>query len=737
LVRTQPHGPDPAPETLGRLVHVSPRAVVTRALLIGLALCALVAVPFVLHYRSEVGRVIDRAKGSERAVVDVIAQTLSQEVGVALAHLRYLSRQNELREFLQDDGPVQAERLAREYLAFVEQVRRYDQVRVIDAAGQERVRVSFEDGRATAVPAGELQNKRDRHYFTETMGLAQGEVYVSPFDPNVESGALKPPPSPVIRFAVPIFDEGGARRGILLLSYPGEDLIQKARAIARTGDGELWLLDRDGYWLVGPRPEDEWGFMDPAGEASNLATRFPAAWQRVARETQGEASMPQGWVQFRRVYPLAADYPAARRGGLAVPPSPQSYYWTVASILPTAVLQGATESIGRELAASFVALALLCLSLALVLAYVSLRGRALARAMARVVDHVPDMIAYVDAEQRYRFNNRAYDRVFGLSAREIYGRTVREVVGEAAYELIRPRLEQALEGEEVSFEARIEYGGVGPRDVSVTYIPDIGDRGVVDGFVALVRDVTALKDAERRERRRMLELAHVARVNTLGQMTTEVAHEVNQPLAAIGAYSSACLNVLQRGGPEAPELREWLHAIRREAERVGDVIRRLRNFMKKGGGERVAADVNALVREVVRMAEWEARSHSARVRVALDIGVPEPVIDRILIEQVVLNLVRNALDAVTSMPPERRQVTVETRRDPGAVRIVVSDSGPGVPEELRSRLFDPFVTTKADGLGMGLAISRSIVEAHGGRLEHGATPEGGAMFSFTLPASTE
>jgi C4-dicarboxylate-specific signal transduction histidine kinase len=112
------------------------------------------------------------------------------------------------------------------------------------------------------------------------------------------------------------------------------------------------------------------------------------------------------------------------------------------------------------------------------------------------------------------------------------------------------------------------------------------------------------------------------------------------------------------------------------------------------------------------------------------------VVDRILIEQVILNLVRNALEAVASMPAERRQVTVETRREAGVVRVAVADSGPGVDPALGARLFEPFVTTKSDGLGMGLAISRSIIEAHGGRLEHGSTPQGGAMFSFTLPVPT-
>jgi PAS domain S-box-containing protein len=391
--------------------------------------------------------------------------------------------------------------------------------------------------------------------------------------------------------------------------------------------------------------------------------------------------------------------------------------------------------VARNLAGGYGLLALLCFALAGLFAFLSLRGRALGAALARVVDHVPDLIAYVDASQRCRFHNRAYERFLGRGPREICGRTVRELLGDPAFETLRPAIERALAGEEVSFEVRIEFPGIGPRDVSVSYVPDTDPFGALAGFVSFMRDVTPVKEAERRERQRMLELAHVARVNSLGQMATEIAHEVNQPLAAISAYCAACLNSLQTAPQEGARLREWLEAIRAETVRVSEVVRRLRALVQRGERAHRPVDLNDLVEGVTRMLLGEARAQGVALETSLTPGLPGVVGDQVLLEQVVLNLLLNALDSLAEAPPERRRITVGTRRADDGVSVAVADSGPGVPADLEERLFEPFFSTKAEGLGMGLVISRSIVEAHGGRLEHGSAPGGGAIFTFTLPAA--
>jgi two-component system sensor kinase FixL len=537
----------------------------------------------------------------------------------------------------------------------------------------------------------------------------------------------------MLRASLPLFAPDGERRGILTLSYLGTQLLGRLGAIAGAGPSELWLLNGEGYWLVGPDPDLEWAFMSPDRSDRAMAVRYPGAWARLATEVTGTFAMEAGLLTFRRVYPLTADLPTAHARGLAIPATPQRYFWIVATLLPGEVLAGRSGTLFRDLALGYSMLALLTLVAALGVSYLSARGRALVQVMTRVVDNVPDLISYIDASQHYRFTNRAYHRLFGLSPEAIYGRTVRDLLGDAAYAAIRPHLERALRGERVSFETRVHYSGPGLREVSVTYVPDLGAGGEVRGLFVVVNDITRLKDAERRERERTLEVAHSARLASVGEMATQIAHEVNQPLTAIVTYCAAALRSVQGGAPDPSRLREWVSAISDEAQRVSEIVRRLRQFVRRGEMVRAPLDLGEVVGEVVSMVQPEASHKGVTLVVDGAPALPAVLADRILIAQAILNLLRNALDAVAGEPPDRRRVTVSTTIDGDRVEVTVADSGPGVGPGVGGQLFESFVTTKPDGLGMGLSITRSIVEAHGGQVRHAPAPGGGAMFSFSLP----
>lgn len=702
--------------------------------MLSVVLCGLLALALLAHYNGAVARANERAEAGAVETVRLVAQVITEDLGEVLSDLRYLSQQNELRDYLAHDGPLERERLGLELLAFVAQKRTYDQARVIGEDGRERVRVDYRGGDPVVVPPERLQDRRDRYYFFAIMQRPAGDVYVSPLDLNVDRGAIEVPANPVVRVGLPLFDRAGERRGLLLLNVRAEVLIQRTKAIARAGIAELWLLNADGYWLIGPGRDSEWGFMYPGGGGRTFAARYPQAWPELTRSVEGSVVLPDGWLRYRRVYPLAAEYALARAGGLAAPSAPQSYYWTVGALLPQAVRESIGRTVARDLAPGYAVLAGMLVPLAAGLAYASLRGRALGRLTATVLEHVPALIAYVDRDQRYRFSNQAYERLLGVRARDLDGRSVRDLVGESAYGRIRPYIEQVLRGEAVNFEEHLELGAAAPRDVSVSCVPDLGPGGAVQGFFSIISDVTRLKEAERRERARLLELAHLARVNSLGEMATELAHEVNQPLAAIAAYASACRRRLEASRCPVGEIPQWLEAIDAETRRAGEVVQRLRDLVGKVPVRPVPLDLNDVVTEVGRMIESEARS--SRVEVAFELApeLPRVVVDRILIEQVVLNLLRNALEAVAGMAPDRRRVVVATRTVGEAVEVAVHDSGPGVSPELGRRVFEPFVTTREQGLGMGLAISRRIIEAHDGRLDFRGDAEVGTTFSFVLPA---
>lgn len=236
-----------------------------------------------------------------------------------------------------------------------------------------------------------------------------------------------------------------------------------------------------------------------------------------------------------------------------------------------------------------------------------------------------------------------------------------------------------------------------------------------------------------RERQHQAELAHVGRVAALGQLTSSIAHELNQPLGAILRNTEAAELMLQGGSLDMEELRAILANIREDDHRAGDVIRRIRSLLKREASTVARVDPGKLASEVCRLVQAEARSLGVQLTVAIPSGLPAIAGDRVQLQQVVLNLLLNAFDSVAEQPMASRQVSVLCELRGDAVAIVVADNGPGFTEASRARIFEPYYTTKPNGLGMGLPICRSIVEAHGGSIAAAISAEGGARFEFTIP----
>ncbi|MFN8644518.1 MAG: ATP-binding protein [Candidatus Binatia bacterium] len=234
--------------------------------------------------------------------------------------------------------------------------------------------------------------------------------------------------------------------------------------------------------------------------------------------------------------------------------------------------------------------------------------------------------------------------------------------------------------------------------------------------------------------RHQAELAHVLRVSAMGEMSGQLAHELTQPLGAIANYAAGCRLRLQ-ASPQRPEaVIEAVDRIGREAMRAGAIIRRMRDFLRKTEPAREPVDVGALVREVAALLDVEARVAGVRIELLLEEHLPPVEANAVEIEQVLVNLARNAIEAMQD-GAGRREILIETRhRPPRAVEVFVRDTGPGLPRDAAAEVFEPFFTTKRTGLGLGLAISRTIIEMHGGTLSATSTPSG-ATFRFTLPVA--
>ena len=248
----------------------------------------------------------------------------------------------------------------------------------------------------------------------------------------------------------------------------------------------------------------------------------------------------------------------------------------------------------------------------------------------------------------------------------------------------------------------------------------------------MTADPSKLNDDSRRLQDRLL---HVSRLAAVGEMAAGIAHELNQPLAAVANYAQACERLLGLPDPDLEEVRDALRQITAQAVRAGDIINRLRGLTRARGARGEPTDVNSLIRELADLIESDARHHQAGCRIELADGLPTLVLDRAQIQQVVLALVRNALEALAEVSATSREVLVRTARaQDGDITILVCDNGPGIAPAIAQRLFDPFCTTKPAGTGLGLASSRTIARAHGGTLEHRPNTPSGACFELHLPS---
>jgi two-component system sensor kinase FixL len=259
---------------------------------------------------------------------------------------------------------------------------------------------------------------------------------------------------------------------------------------------------------------------------------------------------------------------------------------------------------------------------------------------------------------------------------------------------------------------------------------------VLNIIAVVVRDITSRREAEARNRQHQAQLAHVSRVSLAGEMAAGLAHELSQPLTAIIAYARGCLRLLAGSVPEPALLHEGVAEVVQQAERAGDVLDRLREFVRGGEFRRTLTEIKPLIDAAVSLTCTEAMQHEVEIEAKADPGLPVVLADQVQIEQVLLNLLRNAMDAMEAANSKRRSIIVAARRNSKhAIEISVADSGPGVAAEVTDTMFEPFITTKPFGMGMGLSISRTIIESHGGSLQMVRGVRSGAMFVFNLPTA--
>ncbi len=357
--------------------------------------------------------------------------------------------------------------------------------------------------------------------------------------------------------------------------------------------------------------------------------------------------------------------------------------------------------------------------------------------LSAALEGTADAVVITDHEGRIEFVNSAFERITGYSRDEALGRKPSFLQsGQHDQAFYRDLWQTLLQGRvfRALFINRRKDDSLYYEEKAITPLSDTS--GAITHFIAIGHDVTERRSEEERLRKRQAELAHSARVSAMGEMPSALAHELSQPLAAISNYAQGCLRRLSAGATDARDLKEAIEYIDLHARQSGEIVGHLRRFLRKGEPRRRMADINQIVREAAELADVEARWRGVRLVLELASDLPPVSVDAIQIEQVVVNLVHNAVDAIDAAASTERWVKVQTVRGPDdKVDIIVRDSGPGLPSQVLDHLFDAFFTTKQDGMGLGLSISRSIVEAHEGTLQAQPGDTGGAIFRFSLSPS--
>ena len=328
------------------------------------------------------------------------SEQIINEFTYIVADLMYLAKQHELQKLLDNDIPEQRQILAQEYRLFATQKRLYDQIRFLDNAGMEIARANFNAGHPSSVPPSKLQPKGKRYYFQDTFMLFRDEVFISPFDLNIERGQIEQPLKPMIRFGTPVFDHTKQKRGVVLLNYLGINLLQKLDKTAASASNNIMVTNAAGFWLKGLVPEDEWWFMYKDGGKKTFGNYFPNEWHQIQTAESGQFYTNNGLFTFITIYPLLEGQKSSTGAQQAYSPSLakleiKDYYWKIVSLIPQQILQAKSRQILTNMATPFITMVLLIIVISVFLSHARLKhakAEMVLQAQHKFLQHVIDSL---------------------------------------------------------------------------------------------------------------------------------------------------------------------------------------------------------------------------------------------------------------------------------------------------------------------------------------------------------
>jgi PAS domain S-box-containing protein len=689
---------------------------------------------------------------NETRNVDMQAKIAARDFNLIKSDLMFLTTQNELQSML--NQPVAAtetlklrQAIAKEYLSLSQHKQLYDQIRFLDTTGKEIVRVNFNKGQPRVVPDEELQVQAKRYWFQDTLPLESGEVFVSRLDLNIERGKIEEPLKPMIRFGTPVFDSQGQKRGIVVLNYLGEKFIHNLDKENSTTLGETLLVNANGYWLKGPKPENEWGFMYEDRKDQTFAKAFPKVWQQMARKKSGQFQTDTGLFTFKTLYPLLEVQNAqSSTGATSAFDSSQgrvdakSYRWQIVTYVPPAVLNGRSQNSFNRLLLFYVVLTGLIGVGSYLLALSHLRReqadaelQATFADLTTIIDNLADGLLVTDTIGQITRFNPALLKMFQLGDIDLKGKDCREISQAEIADLVKQTHKQTRE----IFTAEVDLaaGRVGQALATTIFKEASQDEATKWlGSVILIRDITAEKEIDKMKT----------------DFISTVSHELRTPLTSVLGFASIIKEKLETDvfpilSTEDRKLQKTikrvgdnLNIIVSEAERLTSLINDVLDIAKMEAGK-VEWQMQPL--NPSELVDWATKSTAGLFETnglelvsEIEPGLPQIVGDRNRLLQVLINLISNAVKFT-----ESGCVTCRVKLEFDGVCISVIDTGIGIAPEDQPKVFEKFrqvgdtLTDKPKGTGLGLPICKQIIDHHGGRIWVESEPGNGSIFSFIIP----
>jgi len=734
-----------------QFLKIGHKAILKQFLSTFLPLTVLVGAVLLIIHQAETKAEKEAIAINEIRNVDLQVKTAASDLLSIKSDLMFLCHENELQALFNqpvDENKARELRqaIAKEYFYLVEYKQLYFEVRLLDTTGTELVKIKFNKGQTSIIPDKKLQIRIKRYWLQDTLSLKSGEVFISPLDLAFTHGKLIQPITPTIRFTAPVFDAHGKKRAVIVLNYLGKKILDNLDRKNSTTFGETWLLNTDGYWLKGPKPEDEWGFMYENRKDKTFGHVFPDVWQQISPQESGQLQTADGLFTFKTLYPLLAIKQAKSSTGAAHineyshgKIDTQSYRWKIVTYIPSAVLNRRSRSSFNRLLLFYIALIGLIGFGSWVLALSRLRRKesdkelqATLADLTTIIDHLADGLLVTDRVGQITRFNPALLRMFRLGNVNLKGKSCAEIGQAEIDKLVKQSQNQAQEI--FTAEIPLAAGRVGQGLATSICKQTAEDDLSWLGSVILIRDMTVEKEID--------------------QMKTDfistVSHELRTPLTSVLGFASIIKEKLETDvfpqlNPEDRKLQKTIkrvadniHIIVSEAERLTSLINDVLDIAKMEAGKvewhMQPLDPAELLHVATASTAPLFEINGLQLFCEIDPNLPEILGDRNRLLQVLINLISNAIKFT-----ESGSVTCRIKREGHNICISITDTGIGIALEDQPKVFEKFrqvgdtLTDKPKGTGLGLPICKQIVEHHGGKIWVESTPSKGSTFSFLLP----